>query len=154
MPSSPEKERFRMSWRRWCAASVLLSPLIGLLPAARAQSGQVNVLTYHNDLARTGQNLDETLLSPTTVSKVTFGKLFSHVLDGQVYSDEAISGATNDRGALQRLLAARQPAPVFRYRCDLFGRGYLRRFYLGHEPQDVFIVGGDRGVGRGCIPRP
>ena len=33
------------------------------------------------------------------------------VLNSQVYSDEAISGATDDRGGLQRLLAAAKRKP-------------------------------------------
>lgn len=34
----------------------------------------VNVLTYHNDNARTGQNLSETILAPSNVQSATFGK--------------------------------------------------------------------------------
>jgi len=46
---------------------------------------QVNVLTYKNDNARTGQNLHEQLLSPANVSPATFGRRFSHDVDGYLY---------------------------------------------------------------------
>jgi hypothetical protein len=47
---------------------------------------QVSVLTYHNDLARTGANLHETLLTPSSVSSGRFGPLFTYPVDGQVYA--------------------------------------------------------------------
>jgi len=43
-----------------------------------------NVLTYHNDNARTGQNLNERILTPQNVSSRTFGKLFVIHVDGKV----------------------------------------------------------------------
>jgi Ricin-type beta-trefoil lectin domain-like len=45
---------------------------------------QTNVLTYHNDHGRTGQNLTETVLNPTNVKSSTFGKLFTVQVDGKV----------------------------------------------------------------------
>src|SRR5437016_5909234 len=44
------------------------------------------VLTYHNDNSRTGQNLNESVLSPANVTQSKFGKLFSYPLDGQVFA--------------------------------------------------------------------
>ena len=42
------------------------------------------VLTYHNDIARTGQNLGETTLTPSNVNSSSFGKLFVISVDGKV----------------------------------------------------------------------
>src|SRR5207247_4971433 len=52
-----------------------------------ASSGPfTGVLTYHNDNSRTGQNLNESVLSPPNVTQSKFGKLFSYPLDGQVFA--------------------------------------------------------------------
>ena len=59
-------------------------------PAASvAVTDLTEVFTYHNDNTRTGQNLKEYALSPSTVSPATFGKLFSCTLDapGYVYAE-------------------------------------------------------------------
>src|SRR5437764_950919 len=71
--------------------------LVGLLFACPAVA-QVNVLTYHNDNARTGQNLNETLLTPSNVSANTFGKLFVYNVDGQVYAQPHYVSGLNISG--------------------------------------------------------
>ncbi len=59
-----------------------LFAILAFSPAfAVAQTG---VLTYHNDNARTGQNLTETRLTPNNVNSASFGKRFNLVVDGKV----------------------------------------------------------------------
>jgi len=61
-------------------ASVSGSALIAVTDLA-------GVYTHHNDAARTGQNLQEYGLTPTTVNSSTFGQLFSCPVDGHVYAE-------------------------------------------------------------------
>jgi hypothetical protein len=51
-----------------------------------AAAGLAIVSTYHNDNARTGQNIIETALTPGNVNAAHFGKLYSFPVDGSVYA--------------------------------------------------------------------
>ncbi len=64
---------------------VLLAGLL-LLALTTAGTGQVMVGTWHNDNLRTGQNIRETILTPSNVNSSLFGKLFSHVIDSYAYA--------------------------------------------------------------------
>jgi hypothetical protein len=65
-------------------------------------AAQVNVTTYHNDNSRTGQNTQESVLTPANVNSTQFGKFFSVQVDGAVYaqplylSQVAIAGGTHN----------------------------------------------------------
>jgi len=67
-----------------------------------AAAAQVNVTTYHNDNSRTGQNINETILTTSNVNKTDFGKLFSQAIDSDAYaqplyvSSVTINGATHN----------------------------------------------------------
>ena len=61
-----------------------------VLLAACGVISATDVLTHHNNLARTGAILDETFLSPSSVKSQGFGKLFSVAVDGQIYAQPLV----------------------------------------------------------------
>ena len=67
----------------------------------------VNVLTFHNDIASTGLNANETQLTPANVKVGSFGKLFATTVDGQVYAEPLIdTGITITNGVNTKTGAA------------------------------------------------
>jgi PQQ-like domain len=65
-----------------CRASSLLLPMFLALVLGFASA--TDVVTYHNDIARTGQNTLETILTPSNVNSSSFGKLFTMPVDGVI----------------------------------------------------------------------
>lgn len=59
---------------------------------------QINVLTFHNDNARTGQNIAEITLTPANVTSSSFGKLFVINVDGKVDAQPLFIGGLNIPG--------------------------------------------------------
>jgi hypothetical protein len=57
---------------------------IATLTVNAANTSTINVVTYHYDNLRTGQNLNETILTPANVNSTTFGKLGAFTVDGLV----------------------------------------------------------------------
>ena len=83
-PSNELNRPFRPQCRRTAPGprGSLCVPLMVLLAASVTPA--TDVVTYHNDNFRTGQNLVETILTPSNVNSKTFGKLLTISVDGVI----------------------------------------------------------------------
>jgi len=87
-----------------------------------ALHAQVNVTTYHNDNARTGQNIQETTLTPSNVNSSQFGKLFTVPVDGVAYSQPLYLSNVTIAGAVHNVV------------------------YMATEHDSVYAIDGDTGT--------
>jgi hypothetical protein len=120
------------------------SPLPGEIATASGASA-IDVLTYHNDLARTGQYLSETILTPGNVNSSSFGKLFVLNVDGKVDAQPLYKSAVNvpGRGTHNVLYVATEHDSVFAFDADVGGILWQSSVLgAGETPSD------DRGCGQ------
>jgi outer membrane protein assembly factor BamB len=90
--------------KKWLRPLPSVAVLCLIFPAAQSALGQVNVVTQHNDLARTGQNLSETTLTPSNVNVNEFGLLFKNTVDNQVYAQPLVVSTVNIGGGSHNVL--------------------------------------------------
>jgi hypothetical protein len=75
-----------------------------LLACTASLAFSQNVLTYHNNNARTGLNSAETALTPSNVNSTSFGKLFTVTVDGLVDAEPLYLSAVPIQGVTHNLL--------------------------------------------------
>ena len=82
-------------------------------------AAQVNVTTFHNDNARTGQNTQETVLTLSNVNSTQFGKLFSVPVDGDMYAQPLyLSGVSTASGSHNIVYAVTEHDSVYAIDAD------------------------------------
>jgi outer membrane protein assembly factor BamB len=86
--------------------------------AAAAQ----DVLTWHNDIARTGQNLGEKTLTLQNVNSRTFGKLFTISVDGKVDAE-----------------------PLYAARIEIANEGFRNVLFVATEHDSLYAFDADTG---------
>jgi outer membrane protein assembly factor BamB len=82
-----------------------------------------DVVTYHNDIQRTGQNLQEKILTTSNVRSSKFGKLFTFPVDGVIDAE-----------------------PLYLARVPIAGKGIHNVVYAVTENDSVYAVDGDNGT--------
>jgi hypothetical protein len=107
-------------------AILFIVPLLVCVAPARAQNG---VLTYQYDNARTGANTHEAVLTPSNVNTATFGKLFTHPVDGMVYAQ-----------------------PLYLSNVTVPGRGTHNVVYIATEHDSVYAFDADNDSGQNSSP--
>jgi Chitobiase/beta-hexosaminidase C-terminal domain/Legume lectin domain len=103
--------------------SIRFALLVAICLVSSILLAQVSVTTYHNDIARTGQNTAETILTTSNVNSNQFGKLFSTTVDGYVYAQ-----------------------PLYMPNVQNIAGGTHNVLYVATEHDSVFAIDADSGV--------
>ncbi len=131
----------------WSAAAALAVAL----SAPWTTEAQVSVTTYHNDIARTGQNTQETVLNPANVNVNQFGKVFTVPVDSSVFAQPlyvpAVTIATGTvNGTFNVLYVATEHDSVYAIDADS-GTVYWQ---VNLIPAGGRTVVGDPDIAAGC----
>jgi hypothetical protein len=124
----------------------ILSVVAGLAAAALpARAQMTDVLTYHNDSARTGQTLHEEILTPANVDSKLFGKLWILPTDGLVDGQPLYAAGVpiSGHGLRNVLYVVTENDSVYAYDADSTNLYWHVSMLLTNE-----VVSDNRGCGQ------
>jgi outer membrane protein assembly factor BamB len=104
-------------------------------PGAQAN----DVLTYHNDIARTGLMPNETILTPANVNSTSFGLLFTILVDGKVDAQPLYASSV---GSHNLVIVATEHGSLYAFDADSGTQVWHTSVSPGEGPSD------DRGCGQ------
>src|SRR6516225_4511881 len=90
--------------RQALTAGAVLFACVCLVVVSNALAS--DVVTYHNDIERTGQYSQETILTPSNVRSGTFGKLFIAPVDGVIDAQPLYLSAVSIGGRAHNVVYA------------------------------------------------
>ncbi len=111
------------------------------------QTHATSVILQHNDLARTGANLEETNLTTANVNANSFGKLFSDAVDGNVYAQPlylenlAIAG-----GVHNVVFVCTENNSVYAFNADTAGVIYWQTNLGAPYPSPCYVMKPNIGI--------
>jgi hypothetical protein len=109
-----------------------------------ASASATDVVTYHNDIARTGQNLSETTLTTSNVKSSSFGKLFTMPVDGVIDAEPLYLSGLSIGGVTHNVLyAVTENDSVYAFDADTGARLWKISLLLSGESPS-----GDQGCGQ------
>ena len=114
-----------------------------------------DVLTYHNDMARTGQNLTETILTSSNITSAQFGKLAIYPVLGHVDAQPlyASNVATPNNGAHNLLIVATENDSVYAFDADSGATIWqVSVLKTGETPSDDSSASGNPQIGVNATP--
>ncbi len=118
--------------------------IFALVSLALCPLAAADMLTYHNDNARTGQNLNELVLKPSALSSTTFGKQFTITVDGKVDAQPLYaSGVTVGGNPHNLLIVSTEHGTMYAFDADT-GATLWSRSLLGASETSS----DDRGCGQ------
>src|SRR5437660_814375 len=112
------KHRQLQPWKSF--ETFRLAVLLAFATLSFASAPSTDVLTYHNDNAKTGQQLREELLTPANVNAAHFGKLWVLNVDGKVDAQPlyAAGVAISGQGLRNVLFVATEHDSVYAFDAD------------------------------------
>jgi hypothetical protein len=112
-----------MQMHRTLAALVGVALVWAATKEPLISAGAVDIVTFHSDNGRTGQNLNETILTPATVNASAFGRITLLPLDGKVDAQ-----------------------PLFLSAVSVSGLGLRNILYAATEHDSIYAIDADHGT--------